>query len=113
MGRSHSKASKSPVIIINERAPLSPKQKFRKDHEKKKRHEKQKKSFSGFRRWHSKLSDLKEPEPLILPNRNKISDNDPDVEAKCVMQDQLAFNSDIFVLNQMMMSVQFFADFER
>lgn len=48
------------------------------------------------------------PEPSDM-----FSEKDFEVEIKRHMQDQLAFNSDIFVLNQMMMSVQFFANYER
>lgn len=45
---------------------------------------------------------------------NKFSfQNDDDVVARRRMQDQLAFDSDIFALNQMMLSVQFFGNFER
>lgn len=40
-------------------------------------------------------------------------DNTDDIDARRKMQDQLAFDSDIFVLNQMMMCVQFFGNFER
>mgnify|MGYP003449416661 CR=1 FL=1 len=43
----------------------------------------------------------------------ELLNDESDIEAKKRMQDQLAFNSDIFVLNQMMMSVQFFGNFER
>ncbi|KAL7027030.1 hypothetical protein ACKWTF_005266 [Chironomus riparius] len=40
-------------------------------------------------------------------------ENNDDIDARRKMQDQLAFDSDIFVLNQMMMCVQFFGNFER
>lgn len=43
----------------------------------------------------------------------ELLNDESDIETKKRMQDQLAFNSDIFVLNQMMMSVQFFGNFER
>lgn len=113
MGRSHSKSEKFKAKEINNEksAPLSPRQKrekFKKEVEKKKQ-----KKF-GFVKKKSKLDDLKVPRPPILPDPNEMfSDNDLEVEIKRRMQDQLAFNSDIFVLNQMMMSVQFFANYER
>lgn len=52
----------------------------------------------------------------IADDPQHISDllhNEYDIEAKKRMQDQLAFNSDIFVLNQMMMCIQLFGNFER
>lgn len=52
----------------------------------------------------------------ISVDSHQISDllqNESDIEAKKKMQDQLAFNSDIFVLNQMMMCIQLFGNFER
>jgi hypothetical protein len=55
-----------------------------------------------------KVPDLEESEK----NHDEIVSG-CDSEAKKRMQDQLAFNSDIFVLDQMMMSVQFFGNFER
>lgn len=112
MGRSHSKADKPPTItVIHEKAPLSPRQKrdkLKKDSERKKQ-----KRF-GFTKKKSKLDDLKMPRAPPLPDRCEVfSESDLEVEIKRRMQDQLAFNSDIFVLNQMMMSVQFFANYER
>lgn len=110
MGRSHSKSEKSKTAPTAT-APLSPRQKrdkFKKEIEKKKF-----KKF-GFVKKKSKLDDLKVPRPPILPDPNGMfSDGDLEIEIKRRMQDQLAFNSDIFVLNQMMMSVQFFANYER
>lgn len=108
MGRSHSKADKSPTININEKAALSPRLKLKKVHEKKKQ-----KKF-GFSKQRSKMESLKmhrahlDPEPIL-----SVIGNDLELEVKKRMQNQLAFNSDIFVLNQMMMSVQFFANYER
>lgn len=62
----------------------------------------------------SKLDDLQMPRSPMIPDPNEIfKGDDIEVEVKRRMQDQLAFNSDIFVLNQMMMSVQFFANYER
>jgi hypothetical protein len=48
-----------------------------------------------------------------LPQISDLLQNESDIEAKKRMQDQLAFNSDIFVLNQMMMCIQLFGNFER
>lgn len=112
MGKSHSKADKTPTVtIIHEKAPLSPQQKrdkLKKDSEKKKQ-----KRF-GFTKKKSKLDGLKMPRAPPIPDRSEVfSEPDLEVEIKRRMQDQLAFNSDIFVLNQMMMSVQFFANYER
>jgi hypothetical protein len=111
MGKSHSKSDSSPTFTINDKAPLSPRQKREKlkiDSERKK----QKKS--SFMKKNSKLENLRTPRPPLIPHQNEIlNDVDLEVKIKRHMQDQLAFNSDIFVLNQMMMSVQFFANYER
>lgn len=64
-----------------------------------------------FKRKNRKLNVLN-----ISDDSQQISDllhNESDIEAKKRMQDQLAFNSDIFVLNQMMMCIQLFGNFER
>lgn len=108
MGRSHSKADKSPTTILNEKAPLSPRLRLKKDHDKKKP-----KRF-GFTKKKSKLESLKMSRPPLETNfSDSAGGNDLEFEIKKRMQNQLAFNSDIFVLNQMMMSVQFFANYER
>ena len=106
MGRSHSKAEKSQSII-NEKAPLSPRQKRQKL--KKENDRKKTKKFSTSTKK-SKLESLKMPRP---PDYLEFDEMDMEGDVKRRMQDQLAFNSDIFVLNQMMMSVQFFANYER
>lgn len=68
---------------------------------------------------HDKKSKAKKnkfsiPEVDVEPRQScELLNGDSDIEAKKSMQDQLAFNSDIFVINQMMMSVQFFGNFER
>lgn len=112
MGRSHSKSERTKsATISNGKAPLSPRQK--RDKLKREVEQKKQKRF-GFVKKKSKLEDLKVPRPPILPDPNEMfSDGDLEIEVKRRMQDQLAFNSDIFVLNQMMMSVQFFANYER
>jgi hypothetical protein len=53
-----------------------------------------------------KVPDLEESEDYEIEHGS-------DSEVKKRMQDQLAFNSDLFVLDQMMMSMQFFGNFER
>ncbi|KAG5684000.1 hypothetical protein PVAND_013253 [Polypedilum vanderplanki] len=64
-----------------------------------------------------KRNKVKDSKPVELAQNlsetNGINKNHDDIEAIKIMQDQLAFNSDTFVLNQMMMSVQFFGNFER
>lgn len=73
---------------------------FKSKIKKKKINKKEKKKF--------KVQEVEE----IEENCQFLND-DSDVEAKKIMQDQLAFNSDIFVLNQMMLSVQLFGNLER
>lgn len=108
MGGSHSKADKSSVKIINEKALLSPRLKLKSDSNKKKP-----KKFSLVKKK-SKLEDLQESRPQMNLDPNELQGGiDWEAQIKRRMQDQLAFNSDIFVLNQMMMSVQFFANYER
>lgn len=102
MGRSHSKATKPPPL---ENAPLSPREK----RDKLKKDGKKKRSLEKQRKNKNKIPDFP-----AFPNRTVIySDSDYEIEAKRQMQNQLAFNSDIFVLNQMILSVQFFANYER
>jgi hypothetical protein len=112
MGRPHSKAEKSSTVSCDEKTPTSPRQKrdkLKKDHEKR-----NKKKF-GFSKKKSKLEGLKVSQlPMVPPlPRSSLTETELEIEIKRRMQDQLAFNSDIFVLNQMMMSVQFFANYER
>lgn len=108
MGRSHSKVHKSPTLTVTDRAPLSPRQKLRRDSDKRKQ-----KKFS-FGKKKSKLDNLKMPRLPPAPDGSEIlNEAEAEIEIKRHMQDQLAFNSEIFVLNQMMMSVQFFANYER
>uniref|UniRef100_A0AAG5DIW0 Mab-21-like HhH/H2TH-like domain-containing protein n=1 Tax=Anopheles atroparvus TaxID=41427 RepID=A0AAG5DIW0_ANOAO len=63
----------------------------------------------------SKLDELRDtvPPPIVRKSKAKLDENDYDSEAKRRMQDQLAFNSDIFVLNQLLLGVQFYGNFER
>lgn len=76
------------------------KSKLRKGKVKNKSQKKKNKNF--------KAPDLEENEEILDETVNGC-----DSEAKKRMQDQLAFNSDLFVLDQMLMSVQFFGNFER
>ena len=108
MGRSHSKENKSPTNAVNEKVQISPRLKLKKDHDKRKQ-----KKF-GFSKKKSKLEGLKMPRTLTdIALSESVGGHDSEIEIKRRMQNQLAFNSDIFVLNQMMMSVQFFANYER
>jgi hypothetical protein len=106
MGKSHSKSGKAPSFVINDRAPLSPRQKRGKS-------DRKKLQKNGFLKKTSKLDSLKTPQAPLIDHSEMLNEDDFEVEIKRHMQDQLAFNSDIFVLNQMMMSVQFFANYER
>lgn len=114
MGRSHSKATKPPIL---ENAPLSPREKrdkIKKDLKKKRVQDKQQKKINGWKNK-NKLDGFKIPDIPAFPNNRSVnlSDSEHEIEAKRQMQNQLAFNSDIFVLNQMILSVQFFANYER
>ncbi|XP_065090440.1 uncharacterized protein LOC135711503 isoform X2 [Ochlerotatus camptorhynchus] len=63
----------------------------------------------------SKLDDLKDTEPpaIVRQSKAKLEESDYDSEAIRRMKDQLAFNSDIFVLNQLLLGVQFYGNYER
>uniref|UniRef100_A0A182P0V4 Mab-21-like HhH/H2TH-like domain-containing protein n=1 Tax=Anopheles epiroticus TaxID=199890 RepID=A0A182P0V4_9DIPT len=69
----------------------------------------------GKRQRKSKLDELRdaEPPPIVRKSKAKLEESDYDTEAKRRMQHQLAFNSDIFVLNQLVLGVQFYGNFER
>lgn len=104
MGKSHSKGEKSPSFVIKEKITLSPRQKrgkLKKENERKKQGK------------NIKMNGPTSRSQLDHDYRKVSNENDFEVEIKRHMQDQLAFNSDIFVLNQMMLSVQFFANYER
>jgi hypothetical protein len=99
MGRSHSKIEKPQIQITNHNLTLSPRQRLKH------------KKFGFLRRRKTKLESVKIPR-----NSNSMIseiEKDSEFEMKIHMQEQLAFNSDIWVLNQMMMSIQFFANYER
>lgn len=106
MGKSQSKSVKSPSFLIKNKAPLSPRMKQAKN-------ERKKQQKNGFAKKKSKMDSFETPHPLLIDHGEMLNEDDFEVEIKRHMQDQLAFNSDIFVLNQMMMSVQFFANYER
>nr|XP_019564859.2 uncharacterized protein LOC109432963 [Aedes albopictus] len=63
----------------------------------------------------SKLEELKdtEPPPIVRKSKALLEESDYDSEAIRRMKDQLAFNSDIFVLNQLLLGVQFYGNYER
>lgn len=113
MGRSHSKATKQPTL---ENAPLSPREKrdkIKNDVKKKRNLNKQQKKTMGWKN-RCKLDEFQTSDLPAFSNRSEnINDSNYEIDAKRQMQNQLAFNSDIFVLNQMILSVQFFANYER
>ncbi|XP_050079757.1 uncharacterized protein LOC126567580 [Anopheles maculipalpis] len=82
---------------------------------KKKKAARKSSSATGKKQRKSKLDDLRdtEPPPIVRKSKAKLEESDYDSEAKRRMQHQLAFNSDIFVLNQLMLGVQFYGNFER
>lgn len=106
MGRSHSKNSKANSADDKESRYGSGSKSDSEIQVSKKQLKKNKKK-------NSKLSKLKIPESPTLYDRAKSPNLDYDIEAKRRMQDQLALNSEMFVLNQMMLSVQFFSNYER
>ncbi|XP_053681631.1 uncharacterized protein LOC128732409 [Sabethes cyaneus] len=63
----------------------------------------------------SQLEQLQdtEPPPIVRKSKAKLEESDYDSEAIRRMQDQLAFNSDVFVLNQLLLGVQFYGNYER
>ncbi|XP_055523347.1 uncharacterized protein LOC129717464 [Wyeomyia smithii] len=63
----------------------------------------------------SQLEELQdsEPPPIVRKSKAKLEESDYDSEAIRRMQDQLAFNSDVFVLNQLLLGVQFYGNYER
>uniref|UniRef100_A0A182RM72 Mab-21 domain-containing protein n=1 Tax=Anopheles funestus TaxID=62324 RepID=A0A182RM72_ANOFN len=93
----------------------------RAEKEAKKQQKKKKKSArksggaGGKKQRKSKLDELRdtEPPPIVRKSKAKLEESDYDSEAKRRMQHQLAFNSDIFVLNQLVLGVQFYGNFER
>ncbi|XP_040173607.1 uncharacterized protein LOC120906177 isoform X1 [Anopheles arabiensis] len=82
---------------------------------KKKQQLERKASASKSKQRRSKLDELRdtEPPPIVRKSKAKLEESDYDSEAKRRMQHQLAFNSDIFVLNQLVLGVQFYGNFER
>lgn len=59
----------------------------------------------------TKLDVLKTPQPPTRPTKE--TDADQDVIAKRRMQNQLALDSQSFVLNQIMLSIQFYSNYRR
>lgn len=110
MGRSHSK-----IKVPNN--PFEMEQYKREMYEKKYREvEKQEKKKKRIdEKTKKKLENLKQPEPPHVPRKSEIHirESDYDIEAKNRMQDQLARDTQTFVLNQLMLSVQFYGNYER
>ena len=109
MGRSNSKEV-YPSSTADE--SLSKTRKTKKVLKEKRKSEK----LSNKKKRKSKLNDC---QPTIAPHvvrkgsKVHLDEKDYDAEVKRRMQDQLAFDSDIFVLNQIMLSMQFFGNYER
>jgi hypothetical protein len=99
MGRSHSK-EKPQNPEEPKKGQTKKEQKQLKVLEKRKRkHEKQ-----------SKLDKLKQPvAPTVIPRTHM----DNDVQAKERIKQQLLNDSETFLLNQLMLSIQFFGNYER
>lgn len=132
MGRSASKEQSAPnnpweaEIARKKRREQNAKQraselkraeKLRKRSEKEAKRAQNKKKHSGKKngKRKSKLDDLKdsEPPPIVRKSKAKLEESDYDSEAIRWMQNQLAFNSDVFVLNQLLLGVQFCGNYER
>ncbi|KAL9692663.1 hypothetical protein quinque_016439 [Culex quinquefasciatus] len=75
----------------------------------------EKKQKRGKKGRKSKLDALADtqPPPIVRKSKAKLEESDYDSEAIRRMQDQLAFNSDVFVLNQLLLGVQFYGNYER
>ncbi|XP_052865563.1 uncharacterized protein LOC128271917 [Anopheles cruzii] len=102
MGRSHSKEQQQQQQQSGRQTKADPKKKRKRP------------KADGSRHRKSRLSELREPDPPpVVHPKGGAAKNDYDLEAKRRMQHQLAFNSDIFVLNQLMLGVQFYGNFER
>lgn len=107
MGRSHSKISEptNPFEIDKYKRELYQK-KYR---ECEKQMKKRKKSEEKLKHDVDNSDKLNETEK---GNKN-FNESDYDMEAKNRMQDQLAYDSQTFVLNQLMLTVQFYGNFEK
>ena len=68
-----------------------------------------------LKRKQEKMASLKSPEAPHVPKKPDVcySESDYNLEVKKRMQEQLAFDSQTFILNQLMLSVQFFENFEK
>lgn len=65
------------------------------------------------KRQQQRLDALKVPNAPHVPKRPDNAEIDYDMEAKRRMQDQLARDGQTFVLNQLMLSVQLFENYEK
>lgn len=113
MGRCHSKVSKpnNPFEEVKYKREMVEK----KMREYKKQEQRRKKSEDKLNRDTSTSSRTSHPQhPTESPARPKqFTESDYDVKAKNRMQNQLALDSQKFVLNQLMLAVQFYGNFER
>lgn len=71
------------------------------------------KTFRHKRKVKRNTSNVSNKVSEFAPVNAFLHENNEDIDSRKRMQDQLAFDSDIFVLNQMLLSVQFFGHFER
>lgn len=110
MGRCHSKISE----------PTNP---FEMEKYKRKMYERKLRECEKQMRRHKKgdekskrdtgLSHSNDQHSLGMVQSKQFSESDYDMEAKNRMQDQLACDSQTFVLNQLVLAVQLFGNFER
>lgn len=78
-----------------------------------KEEQRKKKAAEKNKRRQERMNSLKTPTAPLVPKKMDFEESDYDLEAKKRMQDQLARDSQTFVLNQLMLSVQFFENYER
>lgn len=105
MGSSSSKVKTSSVDKRRDKTTISQKEKEKKEKKLKKMERKRKKLKTN------KMDKLKQPQAPYVPRTPTVSSYD--IEAKRRMQDQLAFDSETFVLNQLMLSVQFYGNYDK
>lgn len=122
-------SSKSKPVVPNNPFELDRERKRKNEEERnkvKKRLEKQKEKeakrlkkeekLAGKRKKKSKkLDDVKQPQPPHVPRIENINFEETtyDLEAKQRMINQLGQDTPTFLLNQIMMSVQFYGNYER
>ena len=113
MGRSQSKIKvpNNPFEVAQYKREM-----YEKDYREIEQQEKKKKKLEEkSKRKANKLTNLKAPEAPHVPRKSEIKfkESDYDIEAKNRMQDQLAWDSQTFILNQLMLSIQFYGNYEK